>query len=78
MHTDEKVRENYCRRQAKRVGLFLRKSKAKKTNIDDWGGYMIINPLLNTIEAGQKFDLSLEGVEKFLNEAEEELIKSRK
>lgn len=76
--TDYKVRENFCRRQAKRLGLFLRKSRAKKTNIDDWGGYMIIDPFFNTIIAGEKFNLSLEEVEIFLNGTEEDLIKSRK
>jgi hypothetical protein len=30
---DEKVRENYLRRQAKRLGWFLGKSRAKKINL---------------------------------------------
>jgi len=73
---DEKVRENRLRRQARRQGLLLHKSRAQKTNIDDYGGYMIISARLNSIEAGQKFDLSLDQVEQFLNE-DEEKIKSK-
>ncbi len=37
---------------------------------------MIISARLNSIEAGQKFDLSLDQVEQFLNE-DEEKIKSK-
>ncbi|MGI6225746.1 MAG: hypothetical protein ACOYJ1_05760 [Peptococcales bacterium] len=69
----EKVRENYLRRQADRLGWALRKSRAKKWSIDNQGGYMIIDPFTNSVVFGEKYDLDLKDVEKILNEQEEKL-----
>lgn len=68
--TSEKVRENYLRRKATRLGFFLKKSRGKKWKIHDRQGYMIIDTQFNSIECGQDFDLSIEDVEKFLAESE--------
>jgi hypothetical protein len=68
MDTKEKVRENKARRQAWRQGFILRKSRARKWSGNNYQGYMIIYAYTNYIEAGEKFDLSLEQVEEFLKE----------
>lgn len=68
----EKSREIKLRRWATRLGLTLHKSKKRNWTIDDYGGYMIVDPYFNRIEAGQKFDLTLDEVESFLREDEAE------
>ena len=68
----DKVYENRCRRKAKRLGLFLVKSKARRWSVDDHQGYRIINRQ-NGVEAGEKFDLSLGDVESILDDYERQL-----
>jgi len=63
-----KAREAPLRRQAKKLGLTLVKSRARRTHADDKGGYRIIDPWRNCIVAGEKFDLDLDDVQEFLNE----------
>lgn len=70
MVTADKVRENKVRRAAKRQGFVLKKSRARYTyplSIYDYGGYMLVGDDLNSIVAGEKFQLSLEEAETFLN-----------
>ena len=62
----EKTRENRLRRLAKRQNLYLKKSRVKHTNVDDWGGYMIVDLNGNFVVAGERFNLTLDEVEKFL------------
>lgn len=65
----EKARESRLRRIARRQGLALRKSRLRgPTHIDDQGGWMIVNPFNNTIVVGEKFDWSLDDVERYLSE----------
>jgi hypothetical protein len=71
----DKVKENYLRRQAKRLNLLLKKSKAKKFKINDKGGYAIIEPSGNDILAGELFDLTIDDVAEYLDQYEEKLIK---
>ena len=52
----------HARRAAKRVGLYAQKSRWRLNTVDNWGGFQIIDPYLNMIEAGEKFDLSAEEV----------------
>ena len=75
MVSEEKVRENYLRRQAKRLGLLLKKSKAKKWSGNNQGGYMIIEAEKNFILWGDNYGLNIDDVEGFLNEYEEKLKK---
>lgn len=75
MEPKEKTRENYYRRMAARQGLFLAKSKAKKWSIDDYQGYRIVDLQTNAVVTGEKFDLSLDDVARFLEESEKELKK---
>jgi hypothetical protein len=62
-----KNRENRLRRLAKKQYYEIKKSRANYSG-DNLGGYQIINGFSNAIEAGEKFDLSLDDIEKFLNE----------
>jgi hypothetical protein len=69
----EKVRENYNRRWAKRLGLSLKKSRARHFSVDNWGGYMLIDQNKNIIYYGEKFDLDLGQVEKLLKKRDHDL-----
>ena len=60
-----KRRENKVRRQLAKEGYTLRKSRTQHTHAGDWGGYMIVDTFFNRIEAGERFDLDLEDVERF-------------
>jgi hypothetical protein len=50
---DEKVRENRLRRAAERQGLKLVKSRRRDPRALGYGGYMIIDPDLNAVVAGE-------------------------
>ena len=65
MKEDIKRRENKVRRQLAKQGLALRKSRASFLSADDQGGYRIIDIQLDRIEAGERYELSLEEVEAF-------------
>lgn len=68
----DKVSENYCRRWAKRLGLILRKSYARRWSIDNQRGYNLIT--FNGIHfAGQRFELTLEQVADLLAGREQEV-----
>jgi hypothetical protein len=69
----EKARENRARRHAERLGLVLRKSRARHLHVDDFGGYQVIDPNHTAIVCGEKYDLSLDDVERFLDGAEQAL-----
>ena len=73
----DKVLENLCRRRAVRVGLYLRKSRAKRWSVDDHGEYMLIELDHNAIVAGQRFDLNLSDVVEWLDEYEQSLRESQ-
>jgi hypothetical protein len=73
MDTDEKVRENYCRRWAKRLGLHLSKDRARHWNLDHRGGYQIIEPYQNIIMWGERWELTLDDVERIFEEYEKKL-----
>lgn len=69
METKEiKNKENKLRRQLRKMGYYLMKSRIRNPHLDDFGGYRIIDPHTNFIEAGPKFELSLEDVENFVKE----------
>lgn len=72
MGTD-KARENRLRRWAARLGVYVRKSRARTWHFDDRGGYRIVDPFTNTVLAGEKFDLTMDDVEEFLQEYEARL-----
>lgn len=78
MSENTKVRENQVRRQLARQGYRLQKSRSDGTvrvngvyqgvNMDDQGGYQIVDDNTEMIVAGEKFDLSLEDVERLAAE----------
>jgi hypothetical protein len=68
----EKRRESRLRNKARTQGFSLRKSRARTTSVRDYGGYQIVVADGNIIDAGEKFDLSLDEVERFLSDTETE------
>lgn len=62
-------REDQLIDRAKRLNLEIIKSKAKKRMPDDHQQYRIVD-INNVILAGEYFDMSLDEVEKFLEERE--------
>lgn len=62
---DIKARESKARRKLAKEGYSLHKSRAR-LSIDNLGGYMISYDYNNTIVAGENYSLSLEDVEKFI------------
>ena len=56
------------RRRLKILGYRLVKSRVKKININNHGGYMIIEISSNTVISGSKYELTLEDVMRFLRD----------
>ena len=59
-------REAAVRRALRREGQALRKSRARNLTLDDEGGYMIVDADRNFIVAGEKCDLTLDDVERWV------------
>lgn len=57
-----KALEQRARREATRAGLMAYKSRRGIGSIDNHGGFRIVDPILNTVEVGESFDLSAEEV----------------
>lgn len=70
----DKVAENALRRQAKRLGLKLKKSSGKKFSIDNQLEYMIIDAEMNVVLAGPRYDLSFEEAKEWIDDYEKRLI----
>lgn len=78
MKTNVKKREDKARRQLVRQGYKLQKSRTNGSvyangiyqgeNMDDRGGYRIVDAGTNTVITGERFDLSLDDVEQFAKE----------
>ena len=64
----EKAREGRARRMAAGQGLTLRKSRVQMPNVDDHGGYRLVEMRRNAVVAGERFDLTLDEVEGWLAE----------
>jgi len=65
MEKEIKRREDRVRRQLAEQGLALRKSRASTFSADDQGGYRIIDTQFNRVEAGERFELTLEDAEAY-------------
>lgn len=61
-----KAREDKARRQLAKQGYTLKKSRAQTYTADNQSGYMIVKD--GIIQAGERFDMTLEDVEKFAAE----------
>ncbi len=75
---EDKVRENRLRRQAGRLGLVLRKSRARRVHLDDLGKYMLVDAEGNYVVAGGRFDLDLDALQEELNQREAALIRTER
>ncbi len=64
--TADKIREKRLRNAAKRQGYDIVKSRTRDPRALDYGGYMIVDPYDNTVEAGSGFNLTIGDVEKWL------------
>jgi hypothetical protein len=65
--TDPDVRrEQRLRGRAERRGYVLRKSRVRTTNIDNYGGYMVLDANRNLVVAGPLWELDLDDVDRFL------------
>ena len=67
----EKAREQRIRRRLAKLDMVLHKSRGR-ISLDNFGGYMICDIHDNAVIDGSRFDLSLNDVEDFLDEAEAE------
>lgn len=68
----DKVNENYYRRMAKRLDLILQKSRGRKWSVNDQQGYRIIDKRRGILQ-GERFELTIDDVAKFLEGYEVEL-----
>ena len=68
-----KVRENYLRRQAGRLDLQLKKSRARRWDLNNQGGFMITDLYTNMVVFGSRCELNIEDVSELLNEYEDGL-----
>jgi len=67
--TDGDRREAAVRRALRRDGHALGKSRVRSPNLDNQSGFMIVATATNLILAGEKFDLTLVDVERWVAEA---------
>ncbi len=74
MDTSKKVRENRVRRMAARQGLILRKSRRRDPHALDYGGYWLIDDEANTLIVGERWGMSLDDVEAWLNRDRQRVI----
>jgi hypothetical protein len=74
----DKVRANPARRQAKRLGLVLERSRTKKIHADDLGEYRLVDSVTSKLLLGDHFDASLDEVESYLDKVEADLVAERR
>jgi hypothetical protein len=60
--------EARARRAAKRIGLYAKKSRWRSGSIDNFGGFMLVDPYINCVVNGERFNMSAEDVIKFCKE----------
>lgn len=60
-------REQRLRRRATEQDLALRKSRVRTPHLDDLGGFQIIDPSLNAVIRGSRFELDLDDIEEYLS-----------
>jgi hypothetical protein len=64
----ESAMDARARRAAKKLNLVAKKSAWRKESIDNRGGFQIIDPYFNRVEAGGRFDMSAQEVIDFCSE----------
>ena len=60
-HRECGASDSRARRAAKRVGLTARKSR-RQQSLDNFGGYMLVDPERNFVVAGSSFELTAQEV----------------
>ena len=68
----EKTREARLRRMAQRQGLKLHKSPRRDPRAYDYGGWYIANRNRVIVAGGTEFSMSIDDVERYLLEGDEE------
>lgn len=58
--------EKQIRRALSKAGYALRKSRVRNINIDNMGGYMIVDVAGNYVAFGSRYELTLEDVADWL------------
>ena len=69
----DKIRENRLRRAASRQGLALSRSRRRDPHAIDFGGYMLVDAMRNTVAFGghpHAFSADLDDIEGFLKSPE--------
>lgn len=64
---NEQSREAKARRQLRKLGYQLKKSRVQRIHADNHGGYMITDQSDNVV-TGSRYDLTREDVEQFILE----------
>ncbi len=54
--------EQKARRAAKRAGFVAKKSRWRAHSVDNLGGFQIVQPYFNSVQAGVRFDMTAEEV----------------
>jgi len=63
----QQAAEAKARRMARRAGLVAKKSRWHRGTVDNLGGFMLIEPDLNYVIAGERFNLSPQDVIDYCN-----------
>jgi hypothetical protein len=69
MTISDSALDHRARRAAKRIGLVARKSRWRRDSIDNYGGFMLIDPYRNFAVCGQRYDLTADDVIEYCNGA---------
>ena len=67
----DSLNESTVRRRALRRGYQVRKSRRSRS-CDNYGGYMLIDIYKNWVVLGERFNATLENIDVFLRECDEE------
>ena len=59
------ISDGSARRAAKRAGFVARKSPRRQDDIDNFGGFQVVDPERNFVIFGPRYDLSAEDVVEF-------------
>ncbi len=66
MESTDKTRENRLRRQLRKHGIRLKKSRIRNPNIDNYGHYMLIDIYKNLVIEGSRYDMTLDDIEDYV------------
>jgi hypothetical protein len=64
----ERALEARARRAARKIGLIARKSRWRVGTIDNYGEFMLTEPMRNICVAGSRWDMTADDVLEYCNE----------